>query len=199
MLQARSRSLFLISMACLSAACTPTSSRVLLLPQEGTRSAVMVTTAATSTELVTPYAVAEVGREGRLASGVSNAAEVRERYPTLLTLLPPSAERFTLNFEPGTSSLTPESTARLDGIIAAARARSGGEIVIVGHTDRQGDADANDALSLRRAIAVRDVLVQRGFQSALIEPVGRGEREPVMPTEDGVPEPLNRRADIIVR
>lgn len=159
----------------------------------------MVTTATGTTELSSPYAVAEIGRDGKLTSGVSNATDVRERYPTLLTNRPPNAERFTLNFEPGTSTLTPESTARLDSIIAAARARSGGEIVITGHTDRQGAADANDALSLQRAIAIRDVLVDRGFQSSLIEPVGRGEREPLVPTEDDMPEPRNRRADILVR
>lgn len=198
MLLARFPTLLLIAAACLSAACGPRN-RVLLLPQEGIRSAVVVTTATGTTELSSPYAVAEIGRDGKLTSGVSNATDVRERYPTLLTNRPPNAERFTLNFEPGTSTLTPESTARLDGIIAAARARSGGEIVITGHTDRQGAADANDALSLQRAIAIRDVLVDRGFQSSLIEPVGRGEREPLVPTEDDMPEPRNRRADILVR
>jgi OmpA-OmpF porin, OOP family len=124
---------------------------------------------------------------------------VRKRYPDLLRLQPPSAQRFTLNFQPGTSDLAPESLAELDTVVAAARARSGGEIVIVGHTDRQGAADANDALSLRRANAIRDLLVSRGFRAELIDPVGRGEREPLVPTEDDVPEPRNRRAEVFVR
>lgn len=183
---------------CLCAACTPTS-RVLLLPQEGAKSAVTVTTPTASAELSTPYAVAEIGRKGSLYQALSNEAEVRERYPMLLDLQPPLSQRYTLNFQPGTSDLTPESMAGLDAILVAARARSGGEIVIVGHTDRQGEADANDALSLRRANAIRDVLVSRGFKAELIQPVGRGEREPLVPTEDDVPEPRNRRAELIVR
>ena len=73
------------------------------------------------------------------------------------------------------------------------------EIVVVGHTDRQGAADANDALSLRRANAIRDLLVEMGFRGDLVAPVGRGEREPLVATEDDVPEPRNRRAEIIVR
>lgn len=198
MVPAPHRSLVSALAVCLCAACTPTS-RVLLLPQEGVKSAVTVTTPTASAELSTPYAVAEIGRKGELEQTLSSEGEVRERYPVLLALQPPPPQRFTLNFQPGTSDLTPESMSGLDAILAAARARNGGEIVIVGHTDRQGAADANDALSLRRANAIRDVLVSRGFKTELIDPVGRGEREPVVPTEDDVPEPRNRRAELIVR
>ena len=198
MVSAPHRSLLSALAVGLCAACAP-ASRVLLLPQEGVKSAVTVSTPTTSAELSAPYAVAEVGRKGSLYQALSSEAEVRERYPMLLDLQPPISQRYTLNFQPGTSDLTPESMAGLDAILVAARARSGGEIVIVGHTDRQGAADANDALSLRRANAIRDVLVERGFKAELIQPVGRGEREPAVPTEDDVPEPRNRRAELIVR
>ena len=171
----------------------------MLLPQAGVSSAVVVTTAAGSAELNTPYAATDLGPQGELKAAVSSEAEVRERYPDLLRLQPPAAQRFTLNFLPGTSELTPESMAELEAVMSAARSRSGGEIVIVGHTDRQGAADANDALSLRRANAIRDLLIAKGFRGDLVEPVGRGEREPLVATEDNVPEPRNRRADIIVR
>ena len=71
--------------------------------------------------------------------------------------------------------------------------------MVAGHTDRQGSLEANDALSLQRAQAVRALLIERGFQVELIEAVGRGERDPVVPTEDEVVEPRNRRAEIEVR
>ena len=100
---------------------------------------------------------------------------------------------------PPARALTPESATALDQVVVATRARSGGEIVIIGHTDRQGAADANDVLSLERANAIRDLLVGKGVRPELIEPVGRGEREPVVPTDDDVPEPRNRRAEIVVR
>ena len=180
-------------------ACSAPVGRVVLLPQADARSAVTLTTAAGTAELATPYAAAEIGTGGALSTRDASEAEVRERYPDLLRLQPPAPQRFTLNFLPGTSDLTPESVAQLDAVVSAARGRSGGEIVIVGHTDRQGAAEANDALSLRRADAIRDILVGKGFRADLIEPVGRGEREPLVPTEDNVPEPRNRRADVIVR
>jgi outer membrane protein OmpA-like peptidoglycan-associated protein len=184
----------------LCAACAQPAGRVVLLPQpEGRPSAVTVASVTGSAELNTPYAAAEIGRKGAIKAVKSDETDVRKRYPELLRLAPPSAQRFTLNFQPGTSDLTPESLAELDTVVAAARARSGGEIVIVGHTDRQGAADANDALSLRRANAIRDVLISKGFRADLIDPVGRGEREPLVPTEDDVPEPRNRRAEVFVR
>lgn len=181
------------------AACAPITGRVVLLPQTGISSAVEVATAAGSVELATPYAASEVGPKGELIPARSNEARVRELYPDLLRLQPPAPQRFTLNFLPGTSDLTPESVAQLDTVVAAARARSGGEIVVIGHTDRQGAADANDALSLRRANAIRELLIAKGFAGDLVAPVGRGEREPLVATEDDVPEPRNRRADIVVR
>ena len=70
---------------------------------------------------------------------------------------------------------------------------------MVGHTDRQGTVEANDALSLRRAQAIADLLVAQGFAPELISARGRGEREPLVPTADEVVEPRNRRAEVIVR
>jgi OmpA-OmpF porin, OOP family len=46
---------------------------------------------------------------------------------------------------------------------------------------------------------VRAVLIERGFKAELVEAVGRGEREPLVPTDDEVAEPRNRRAEILVR
>ena len=52
---------------------------------------------------------------------------------------------------------------------------------------------------LARAKAVRDQLVEQGFDPARIELAGRGEREPLVPTADEVPEPKNRRVEVPVR
>ena len=76
--------------------------------------------------------------------------------------------------------------------------RPGGEIVVTGHTDRQGTVEANDQLSLQRALALRALFIERGFPPERIEAVGRGEREPLVPTADEVPEPRNRRAELLV-
>lgn len=182
----------------LCAACAP-SSRVVLLPQPHLATAITVTTAAGTATLDQPYAAAELGARGEIRPMNSNEGQVRERYPELLRLYPPAPQKFILEFLTGTSTLTPASQIALDTVIGAARARSGGEIVVIGHTDRQGTAADNDVLSLQRANAIRDILIGKGFKAELIDPVGRGEREPLVPTDDDVPEPRNRRAEIIVR
>lgn len=185
--------------ALVASACSPVT-RVILLPQaSGASSAVVVTSAQGTTTLDQPYAAVELDPKGRQSAATSSSTEVRERYPSLLALQPAAPQRFILNFLPGTSDLTPESESQLASVIQAAQARSGGEILIVGHTDRQGDTAANDALSLKRAQAIRTLFLSRGFRADLLSAAGRGEREPLVATEDNVAEPRNRRAEIIVR
>jgi OmpA-OmpF porin, OOP family len=197
---ARWVSIAVITVAALTlAACAP-ATRVTLLPQaNGQASAVTVTTAQGSQLIAKPYQVAEIRKDGVLEVAQTTAAEVAKQHPQLLALMPAPAQSFVLEFEPGTSALTAASQAQLPQVIQAAQARAGGEIVITGHTDRQGTLEANDALSLQRAQAVRELLVGQGFNPGLIEAVGRGEREPAVPTEDEVVEPRNRRAVVIVR
>jgi OOP family OmpA-OmpF porin len=183
----------------LLAACAP-ASRVILLPQaDGRPSAVEVKSSAGVQVLSRPYQVASVSSSGQLQLGETTATEVQSQYPQLLSLQVAPAQRFTLYFAEGGARLTPESESQLGEVIARAAARPGGEILVTGHTDRVGSAEANDALSLQRARAIRDLLVARGFQPELIEAIGRGEREPLVPTADEVTEPSNRRAEIVVR
>jgi outer membrane protein OmpA-like peptidoglycan-associated protein len=146
-----------------------------------------------------PYEVAEVGLGGALTLGKTSAEEVNKKFPDLIGLKPPPPERITLQFELGTPQLTAASLALLADALARTKARAGGEIVVTGHTDRQGADDVNDGLSLQRALAVRSLMIERGFPAERIEAVGRGEREPLVSTADGVAEPRNRRAELLVR
>lgn len=194
------RALLVSSVLALVSACAPLS-RVTLLPEaDGRPTAVQVQASAGATQLLDqPYTVAAVQRHGSVDRVQTTAEAVQKQHGALLAVPLPQAQRFVLQFEPGTATLTPESQAQLPAILAQARALPGGELVVVGHTDRTGSPQVNDVLSLQRAQAVRALLVEQGFQSELIEAVGRGEREPVVPTEANVDEPRNRRAEIIVR
>ncbi|MDD2881225.1 MAG: OmpA family protein [Rhodoferax sp.] len=188
-----------LSVAGLLSACAP-ASRVILLPQDGGKpSAVEVKTATASQVLSAPYQTASVSPAGDLVLGTTEPQVVQERYGSLLAQKPPPEELFVLYFEPGGSQLTAPSQALLPTILRQARARKGGEIVVVAHTDRVGSVPANDALSLKRAQVIRELFVVQGFAPALVDAVGRGERSPLVPTDDEVDEPQNRRADIIVR
>jgi outer membrane protein OmpA-like peptidoglycan-associated protein len=84
-------------------------------------------------------------------------------------------------------------------VLADALARSGGDIVITGHTDTVGAGASNDVLSAQRAQQVRQILIDRQFPAERIEAAGRGERDLAVPTADEVEEPRNRRVAIEVR
>ena len=182
----------------LLAGCAP-ATRVVLLPQPGRSTAVEVSAQEGKTVLASPYAQAEVSQRGQVATDTTDAQTVEKRYGNVLKATPAAALHFTLYFTTGTSELTPESSAELQGILTQATARPGGEIFITGHTDTMGAGPANDALSLKRAQAVRQLVIDRGFEADRVVAAGRGEREPVVPTADEVDEPKNRRVEIEVR
>ena len=117
----------------------------------------------------------------------------------LLSGLPPPARSFLLYFEPGTTTLTPQSGAVLPALRGDIAGRSGPAIEVTGHTDTIGSEDDNDRLSMQRAEEVLGWLASQGFDRSIMSAVGRGERELMQPTMDNVDNPANRRVEVIVR
>jgi OOP family OmpA-OmpF porin len=67
-------------------------------------------------------------------------------------------------------------------------------LTVSGHTDQKGSHEYNDALSLRRADAVRDYLVSSGIDVERIKTVGFGKRQPLnMPGRPEVRDAADRR------
>ena len=173
---------------------------VVLLPgPDGQTGALTVVHAGRSETLATPYATASVQREGRLETGTSTAEQVRATYGAALDAQPPRPVKFRLYFLGNSEDLTDESKAELAKVLPALANYPAPEIVVVGHTDRLGTVEYNDALSLRRAERLRTELVQIGIPRERIQIAGRGEREPLVPTEDEVDEPRNRRVEVTGR
>lgn len=190
---------FLPALLGLLAACAPRD-RVLLLPESGgTPSVVTVKTTQGQTQIDRPYTAVHVGSDGGLKPVAYTEKEVSDRYGSVLAKLPAAEKRYTLNFAPGGAELLPESAALLPEIIKDLMRRPGGDLIVVGHTDRVGPLQDNDRLSLVRAQAVVDLLKAQNVPANRMEAVGRGEREPLVPTDDEVAEPKNRRVEIRVR
>ena len=72
------------------------------------------------------------------------------------------------------------------------------DLAVTGHADRAGPAEYNLTLSLRRANAVSEALVARGAIADRISVAGRGEEDLAVATDDDMPEPANRRVEIIL-
>jgi outer membrane protein OmpA-like peptidoglycan-associated protein len=73
------------------------------------------------------------------------------------------------------------------------------DVLVMGHTDTVGTNQVNDPLSQQRAEVIRAGLIRSGIAPENITAAGRGKRELLVPTADGVVEPRNRRVEIIVR
>ncbi len=71
-------------------------------------------------------------------------------------------------------------------------------IQVVGHTDRAGSTSYNMALSERRSAAVREELNRLGVRVSIITE-SLGESDPLVATDDGVRQPQNRRASIVLQ
>ena len=69
---------------------------------------------------------------------------------------------------------------------------------LTGHADRSGAQDYNMRLSQRRADAVKAMFLELGFKMEEISVVAKGETDPLVPTDDGVREPQNRRVEIVL-
>jgi outer membrane protein OmpA-like peptidoglycan-associated protein len=67
---------------------------------------------------------------------------------------------------------------------------------VEGHTDSVGTNEYNQDLSVRRAMAVKNLLVQRGIADSRIDSVGYGETMPVATNETETGRQRNRRVEI---
>jgi OOP family OmpA-OmpF porin len=188
--------------ALLLAACSTPGTRVVLLPQADGRPSAVVVRSKDGEELLSkPYqrATAAVGASGAPVVDQADPAKVQAENKPLFDMRPPPPERYTVYFELGGTTLTPASQQIMNEALATALARSGGDIVVTGHTDTKGAGEQNDMLSRRRAQEVAQLFIERQFPANRIEAVGRGERELAVPTADEVDEPRNRRVTIEVR
>ena len=109
---------------------------------------------------------------------------------------PAAAANYTVYFDFDSWTLSGEQLTVLQQAINAARAGQQTHITVVGHTDTSGAADYNQALSVKRANVVKDVLVQMGARPESIQTSGVGETDLAVATKDGVRERQNRRSVI---
>lgn len=113
-----------------------------------------------------------------------------------LDILPPQVGPFLVFFDWDKASLRDDARAILEDAAAAYSEFGFARIRVVGHTDTSGPSDYNDRLSERRAAAVAEALEGLGVDASDIVQRAEGEASPLVPTDDGVREPQNRRVEI---
>ena len=99
-------------------------------------------------------------------------------------------------FATDSATLRPGAVDKLRALADYLRAEAGVRIAIEGHTDSRGTDAYNEALSLRRADAVRAAFDEMGVTRARFSVTGKGESQPI--ATNATPEGMrqNRRVEI---
>jgi outer membrane protein OmpA-like peptidoglycan-associated protein len=184
----------LVVLVVYSAMQPPGDLAVVLPAADGHTGALVVERGGERTVLDQTYAAARSGRKAQVTE-----SEVRQTFAAALGAIPERPARFELYFETATDQLTEESKVALERMLQELKRRPAPDILVIGHTDSVGKDDENDVLSRMRAERVKADLVAQGIPAERIHVSGRGEREPIISTADGVDGPRNRRVEINVR
>lgn len=120
---------------------------------------------------------------------------------------PPPPEPVSATIAFGQSGLVLDDAGRrqVDALLARPVTRTGGPVILSGHSDTRGHDGDNLVVSRRRAEAVRDYLVEHGIAAERIRVIALGETRPIAPNAhpDGSDDPegraRNRRVDIEIR
>lgn len=174
---------------------------VVLMPDSDTGSVgrIVVSNPEGSTELASAWASTRVTLTQAPQIRTLRESEVRQRFADVLATLPPPPRNFTLPFRFESEELTDEGRRLVQDVLQAVKTYPVPEVVVVGHTDTTGSRESNIELGLRRANAVRALLVQAGLNISAIDARSHGEAELLVPTGDGIFEPRNRRVEVTVR
>ncbi|MET3925800.1 OmpA family protein [Devosia sp. 2618] len=154
------------------------------------------------------------------AGAVKWSTDISLPVATLAAVAPPTAEtslaspvdiaacseplaefsaRNAILFQSGAAIIAAGSQAALDELATDLSACPDAVVHIEGHTDSDGDETLNLALSVARAEAVVDALVERGVTPARLYAVGYGESTPIADNGTAQGKQLNRRIVVTVQ
>jgi outer membrane protein OmpA-like peptidoglycan-associated protein len=184
----------------LLAACSSKQQELfVVLPNPGGGSgAVTVNGGGKSVLLDQPYS-ADEERGGKFSATSSNQDQVQQVFGSALSAQPILPKHFRLYFISDSDQLTPESQKEYAGVFEDIKQRPVYQVEVIGHTDTFASAEYNQKLSMERAVSIKQRLVHDGLDPKSISVAGRGKRDLLVKTPDGVHEQRNRRVEITVR
>ena len=101
-------------------------------------------------------------------------------------------------FDTGRAVLKPEARATLKEAAERIMKFKDAPVLVAGHTDNVGSDASNQALSEKRAQAVRDHLVQEGVPATRLTAKGFGKTQPVADNTTEAGRARNRRVDVVI-
>lgn len=101
-------------------------------------------------------------------------------------------------FDSDKSQLKPNGLRNVDKLVAFLKQYPLRNVLVEGFADQQGTESHNQALSERRADAVRAALVEDGVDGARVTMHGYGEAFPVASNKSAEGRQLNRRVEVVI-
>jgi len=141
--------------------------------------------------------MAEMRREreeelNRMQQALDRVAPTHRTPNGMVIVLPDSTFRFAFD-SAELNEKNRELLSRIAGILLVSK---GYGLAIYGYTDDVGSAEYNQQLSVRRAKAVEDYLVQSGIDPTIITIKGYGKTSPLVPGTSAAARAKNRRVEI---
>ena len=103
-----------------------------------------------------------------------------------------------ITFDVNSDKIKSESFATIKEIAQVLKDNPTVKIKVVGHTDSNGDDKSNLDLSQRRALSVKNSLVNDfSIDETRIQTDGKGESEPIAKNDSGINKAKNRRVEFI--
>jgi outer membrane protein OmpA-like peptidoglycan-associated protein len=137
-----------------------------------------------------------VAAEKKLSAALASLSEIgnikEEKRGVVITL------SGSVLFASGKFQLLEIAKEKLTEVAVALKDQGYKKIIVEGHTDSAGSEATNEALSLKRANAVREHLVSHGIDAAKITAVGKGESTPVATNDTPDGRANNRRVELVV-
>ena len=121
-------------------------------------------------------------------------------FKPIVDKLPAAARFYRVHFVLGKDEMLPQSEAVFKSLLEDYRSSPAPEVTLIGHADKIGTPELNQALSERRAKAVYNLLTKEGAVAASdISQAWRGDNDPLPGTEGAKVEPRNRRVDVKIQ
>jgi OOP family OmpA-OmpF porin len=111
---------------------------------------------------------------------------------------PPPPKDWMVFFSLDSVKIDPDAAATITDAANVAKSMPGAKVTVTGFTDTTGAVAYNQALSMRRANAVKDGLIANGVPAQSINVVGSGEQDLLVQTGQQVNQSKNRRVSIRV-
>lgn len=150
-----------------------------------------------------------VDKEGKVVRSIVSKECVRTKWDsetdkcgTEVAKAPEFVEHkrsYMIFFDWDKTNITSEASTVLTDLVTQTKDEGDVHYDITAHADRSGSDDYNLGLSERRASATKDALQNLGVNPDHVTLSWKGEREPLVQTDDNIREPQNRRAEINVK